>query len=134
MKNINVHLFYWIVLILSIGMCIFIVLSIKQNRDIIKKEYAKRQAAAIQCKTWADRLGGEIKETGEYVRFDDSENTPLPERDPWGSPIKVMYSNSGIKDILRVISAGNDGKIGTRDDIIEIRQSIRFLNINRKDK
>lgn len=128
LKNIGIHLAYIITFILGIGMCIFIIAAIKGQRDMIRLEYARREAAQIQCKTWADRLDGDIKEDGAYRKFNDAHITSLPERDPWGGVIKVKYSSVGIKEILKVISAGPDGKEGTRDDIVETRQSTRVGN------
>jgi len=120
LTKIGVHVAYIVAFILGIGMCIFIIAAIKGHRDKIQVEYARREAARIQCKTWADRLDGDITEVGEYRKFES-----IPEKDPWGRPIKVMYAEGGVKQILKVFSAGPDGKEGTYDDIVETRQSPR---------
>ena len=132
LKNVGIHLAYIVTFILGIGMCVFIIAAIKGQRDMIRVEYARREAAQIQCKTWADRLDGDVKEDGEYRKFNDTHTTSLPERDPWGRSIKVKYSSGGIKEILKVISAGPDGKEGTRDDVVEIRQSTRVRSLFHK--
>ena len=125
MKNIGIHLAYITTFILGIGMCIFIIAAIKGHRDKIQTEYQRQTTARTQCRTWADRLDGDITEQGAYRQY----QTPmLPEQDPWGNEIKVMYKRGGIKEILKVFSVGPDGKEGTRDDIVEVRQSTRIGN------
>jgi hypothetical protein len=131
LKQIGVHLAYIVTLVLGIGMCIFIIVAIKGQRDNMRAEYLRREAARVQCRTWADRFGGDLKETGEYRKYNDADDGVLPERDPWGRPIRYKYERGGIKEILKILSNGPDGKENTRDDIIETRQSVRHSLFNR---
>lgn len=75
---------------------------------------AKIDAAAAQVRRIAEDLDKRTTETGVYLRIKDDE---LKEVDPWGTPIKVVYSQGGIAETLVVRSAGPDRQMHTADDI-----------------
>ena len=84
------------------------------------------ETARTQVTRWADRLDRETTETGVYIRHQGEQ---LPERDPWGVPLKVAYSQGGVAEIVVVSSAGPDGEFDTQDDVIEQRMSANLKGV-----
>ena len=72
-------------------------------------ERAQSQVARI-----AEDLDGRTTESGVYIRAEKDE---IKERDPWGTPVKVTYSQGGVAETLSVRSAGPDRTFQTQDDI-----------------
>ncbi len=78
------------------------------NRASIER--AESQVARI-----AEDLDRRTTESGVYIRAEKDE---IKERDPWGTPVKVTYSQGGVAETLSVRSAGPDRMFQTQDDII----------------
>ena len=77
-----------------------------------------RQAAIDKARAQTARLAEELDqkttETGAYIRAKDGE---IQEIDPWGTRIKIVYSQGGIAETISVRSAGPDREFHTTDDI-----------------
>lgn len=86
----------------------------------------KVETARTQVTRWADRLDRQTTETGVYVRHQGEQ---LPERDPWGLPLKVVYEQGGVAEVIVVSSAGPDGEFDTEDDIIQQRMSANLKGL-----
>lgn len=123
MKYLKIHITYIIILILSVGMSIFSVVAIKGHRDKIQSEYHQQTEARTQCQTWADKLDDEMASNTIEEKFNESSEMTIPEKDPWGQPIRILHNRTGLRNIFKVISAGPDQKAGTNDDIIETRHA-----------
>lgn len=61
--------------------------------------------------------------TGVYVRAKEGE---INEKDPWGTPIDVSYSQGGVAEVVQVRSAGPDRKFRTDDDIVRQGMAMNF--------
>ena len=85
-----------------------------------------RATALTQATRWADKLDRQTTETGVYVRHQGEQ---LPERDPWGVPLKVVYEQGGAAEMIIVSSAGPDREFDTTDDIIQQRMSANLKGI-----
>jgi hypothetical protein len=85
-----------------------------------------REDARAQVDSWAEQLDAQTTETGVYVRYPDE---TLPELDPWGTPLTVMYSQGGFAERLVVRSAGPDGKLHTSDDIVAQRHAVNLKGV-----
>ena len=86
----------------------------------------KVETARTQVTRWADRLDRQTTETGVYIRHPGEQ---LPERDPWGVPLKVAYSQGGVAEMVVVSSAGPDGEFDSQDDIIQQRMSANLKGV-----
>lgn len=86
----------------------------------------KVETARTQVTRWADRLDRETTETGVYIRHPGEQ---LPERDPWGLPLKVAYEQGGVAEMIVVSSAGPDGEFDTQDDVIQQRMSANLKGV-----
>lgn len=86
----------------------------------------KVETAQTQVARWADRLDRQTTATGVYIRHPGEQ---LPERDPWGVPLKVAYEQGGVAEAIVVSSAGPDGEFDTQDDIIQQRMSANLKGI-----
>lgn len=77
-----------------------------------------RQAAIDKAEAQTERIAEELDqrttETGVYVRAKEGE---IQEIDPWGTRIKVTYSQGGLAETISVRSAGPDREFHTDDDI-----------------
>jgi len=90
-----------------------------------------RQAAAIdkaraQTARLAEQLDQKTTATGAYVRVKDGE---IQEDDPWGTRIKITYSQGGLAETISVRSAGPDREFHTDDDIEETAVSANLKGI-----
>ncbi len=74
----------------------------------------------------ADELDGKTKNTGVYERIQDPE---LPDRDAWGTPLRVTYSQGGVAEMVKVTSAGPDREHGNSDDISAERMAMNFKGV-----
>lgn len=77
-----------------------------------------RERAEAQVQRMANDLDGKTTETGVYVRVKDAD---IQETDPWGTRIKVGYSQGGIAEVVEVRSAGPDREFDTKDDFVASR-------------
>lgn len=82
--------------------------------------------ARAQVSRWAEQLHGQTTDTGIYIRHPGN---PLPENDPWGTPLVVNYAQGGFAETLTVRSAGPDRAFHTQDDIVERRTLLNFKGI-----
>ena len=117
MQKVKIHVTYMVILVLGIGLSVFSVVAIKGHRDHIQQDYAQKNEARMMCQTWADKLD---RETIDESKFAQSE-MELPQKDPWGRAIRFMHDRIGIRRTFRVMSYGPDGRIDTKDDIVETR-------------
>jgi hypothetical protein len=85
-----------------------------------------REKAEAQIQRLADGLDAKTTETGVYIRVKDGE---VKERDPWGTPIKVSYSQGGVAEIIEVRSAGPDREFRTSDDLATQRMAANLKGI-----
>ena len=72
------------------------------------------EQARAKTRNWADRLDSQTTETGKFIRHPGNQ---LPEKDPWGTSLRVQYSQGGVSESLTVSSAGPDRQFDTDDDI-----------------
>ncbi len=87
-------------------------------------------SARAMVMQWADRLDGNTKESGTYIRYGDAAESKIVEAtDPWGNCLVVQYSKGGFSQILKVRSKGPDGNSHTDDDIWTERQSTNLSGI-----
>lgn len=91
----------------------------------IRDEEKLNTARALVAR-WADRLDRDTAPTGVYNRWPQE---TLPERDPWGQPVRVSYSQGGIAENVEVRSVGPDGIDHTADDVIAVRVSANLKGI-----
>jgi hypothetical protein len=75
---------------------------------------ARLEQARSQVQRWAERLDSQTIKEGFYMR---PEQPDLPESDPWGTPLRVHYSQGGMAETLTVRSAGPDRMFHSPDDI-----------------
>lgn len=87
---------------------------------------ARPQQTRDQVRRVADDLDARTKKNGVYVRV---EKPDLDERDAWGTPLRVTYSQGGVAEMVKVSSAGPDGEFGTRDDISTERMAMNFKGV-----
>ncbi len=85
-----------------------------------------RERAEAQVQRMANDLDGRTTETGVYVRVKEAD---LKETDPWGTRIKVGYSQGGIAEIVEVRSAGPDREFNTADDVVADRMAANLKGI-----
>lgn len=88
---------------------------------------ADRKADALkQVQRLTQELDQQTTKTGVYVRAKDVD---IKEKDPWGTPIQVRYSQGGVAEIVRVRSAGPDREFNTPDDVAAQAMSANFKGI-----
>lgn len=87
---------------------------------------ARPQQTQDQVRRVADDLDTRTTKTGVYVRV---EKPDLDERDGWGTPLRVTYSQGGVAEMVNVTSAGPDREFGTRDDISTERMAMNFKGV-----
>jgi hypothetical protein len=75
--------------------------------------------AQAQVRQIVDELDKRTTETGVYIRVKDGE---IDEKDPWGTTVRIAYSQGGIAEVISVRSAGPDRKFHTDDD--EVAESV----------
>ena len=87
------------------------------------REFEKARA---QVETCVENLDAQTNDTGTYIRVP---NGDLEEIDPWGTPLKVLYSQGGVMEVIKVSSAGKDKSFGTNDDLVAHRQSTNLKGL-----
>jgi hypothetical protein len=85
-----------------------------------------REKAEAQIQRLADDLDSKTTETGVYIRVKDGE---IKETDPWGTPVKVSYSQGGVAEMIEVRSAGPDREFHTSDDLAAQRMAANLKGI-----
>jgi hypothetical protein len=85
-----------------------------------------REKAEAQIQRLADALDAKTTETGVYIRVKDGE---IKENDPWGTRIKVSYSQGGVAEMIEVRSAGPDREFHTIDDLAAQRMAANLKGI-----
>jgi hypothetical protein len=85
-----------------------------------------REKADTQVQRLADDLDAKTTETGVYVRAKEGE---IKETDPWGTRIKVSYSQGGVAEMIEVRSAGPDREHHTSDDLVAQRMAANLKGI-----
>ena len=85
-----------------------------------------RERAAAQVQRIADDLDGRTTATGVYIRVKDAD---IKESDPWGTRIKVGYSQGGIAEMVEVRSAGPDREFHTGDDVVADRMAANLKGV-----
>ncbi len=78
---------------------------------------AKLNRADDQVVAWKDRLAADKGEDGRWKRWEGKEAAELPERDPWGNPLRVRYVQYARNESLVVSSDGPDGREFSSDDL-----------------
>lgn len=86
---------------------------------------SRRQQTRDQVNRVADDLDAKTKKTGVYERVEPPE---LPDRDAWGTPLRVTYSQ-GVAEMVKIASAGPDREYGNRDDIVAERMAMNFKGV-----
>lgn len=114
LKAINKQLLFFIILILVIFLL---------THDWTSSE---EKATHAQLKSWANQLDQRVTPAGIYIRW---ESDTLPEKDAWGTPLKVYYTNESIAEKLWVKSAGADKQWNTEDDLIKSKLQINGVGI-----
>ena len=84
------------------------------------------ERAEAQVQRLANDLDGRTTETGVYVRVQEAD---IKETDPWGTPIRVGYSQGGIAEMVEVRSAGPDRELNTHDDIVTDRMAANLKGV-----
>lgn len=114
------------VVLVVLAVSTLIVTSVMSNN---RKAQEDNDAIALVA-TWADRLDGQTKESGAYIRYKDASESEITEAvDPWQNYLVVQYSKGGFSEVLKVRSLGRDGKTHTKDDIVEQRQSTNLSGV-----
>ncbi len=72
------------------------------------------EKAQAQVRRIAADLDQRTTDTGVYVRAKEGE---FKETDPWGTPVKITYSQGGVAEVVLVRSAGPDREFQTDDDL-----------------
>jgi hypothetical protein len=84
------------------------------------------EAARQLVQQWADRLDRQTTETGVYVRHPAD---TLPVDDPWGRPLRVLYTQGGLAEQVTVRSFGPDGQEYTADDVVAVRHAVNLKGV-----
>ncbi len=85
-----------------------------------------RERAEAQIQRLADDLDAKTTETGVYIRVKADE---VKEIDPWGTRIKINYSQGGVAETIEVRSAGPDREFHTNDDLATQRMTANLKGI-----
>jgi hypothetical protein len=80
-----------------------------------------REEAEAACERWAEKLATQTTPTGSFIRPESGE---LPENDPWGHPLVVVYREGGLAESLEVRSLGPEGVSHSSDDLVATRHSV----------
>lgn len=84
------------------------------------------EKAQAQVRGIAADLDKKTTDTGVYVRAKEDE---IKEPDPWGTRIKVSYSQGGVAEVVTVSSAGPDREFNTADDIVAVGVAVNLKGI-----
>jgi hypothetical protein len=94
------------------------------------EDRAARQAALenaqAQVRRIAEDLDKRTTETGVYIRAKEGE---IQEKDPWGTPIQITYSQGGVAETVSVRSAGPDRRFHSRDDVVAQGTTTNFKGV-----
>ncbi len=74
----------------------------------------KNEQALSQVKRITKEYDKKTTESGVYIRASEGE---LKEKDPWGTPLVLSYSQGGVAEMVTVTSAGRDKTFHTADDV-----------------
>lgn len=85
-----------------------------------------RERAESQVQRIADDLDVRTTATGVYLRVKDAD---IKETDPWGTRIKVSYSQGGFAEMVEVRSAGPDRGFHTGDDVVADRMAANLKGV-----
>jgi len=117
----------WSFIVLAIlGAGFWVYLGHEAAEEKLRVERDLRSKAVSQCQRWAEKLDAQTTDTGVYERWPTEE---LPEVDPWGHKLRVLYSQGGVAETVTVRSAGPDGEWHTADDIATMRFSANLKGI-----
>lgn len=113
MKNTNISLLN------SLAALALVALSAGCGRE------AKRNAEA-QVRRIAADLDARTTPTGSYVRAGEGE---IKDVDPWGTPLKVTYTQGGVAENVEVRSAGPDRQLYSEDDVVAGHMAANFKGV-----
>jgi hypothetical protein len=113
----RVHQSFWLVALAFVGVA-FVSAGCADDRS--------REKAEAQIQRLADALDAKTTETGVYIRVKDGE---IKDNDPWGTHIKVSYSQGGVAEMIEVRSAGPDREFHTNDDLATQRMAANLKGI-----
>lgn len=82
-----------------------------------REENARYEEAKRLVTEWTAKLDSAKNPSGVYIRH---KGDTLPMVDPWGTPLKVMYTSGGIRENVMVRSAGRDKEFFSKDDIVRM--------------
>ena len=84
----------------------------KQKKDFVEKNKSTDELVS----EWAEKLSQNVISDGGFVPHEG-----LTDVDAWGNYIKVFYYQENFYSVLKVVSAGNDEKFNTDDDLFRIK-------------
>ena len=88
------------------------------------------RAAIEETRTQVNRITEQLDarttETGVYIRAEEGE---IRERDSWGTPLQVTYSQGGMAETVSVRSAGPDREFHTPDDIVDQGMAVNLKGV-----
>jgi hypothetical protein len=82
--------------------------------------------ANAQVRRVVEELDKRTTETGVYVRVKEDD---IKENDPWGTQLKVSYSQGGVAEAVTVRSAGPDKEFQTDDDVVAQGMAMNFKGV-----
>lgn len=85
-----------------------------------------REQAQAQVRRIAEDLDKQTTETGVYIRVAEDE---IKEKDPWGTQIKISYSQGGVAEVVSIRSAGPDRVFQSNDDVVAQGMSANLKGI-----
>ena len=103
-----------------------IVLTLTAGCDNGAARRAKIEKAQAQVRRIAEDLDKRTTETGVYIRVKEDD---IKEKDPWGTQIKVSYSQGGVAEVVSVRSAGPDRELQTDDDVVAQGMAVNLKGI-----
>lgn len=84
------------------------------------------EKAADQVQRITEQLDRATNEAGIYDR---AAGEKVQENDPWGTQIRVTYSQGGVAETVTVRSAGPDRQFHTSDDLLAQGAAVNFKGI-----
>ncbi len=111
------HFFRWVALLGMGSLLLSLHLAAAHAHDV------KRDVALAQLSKWADWFEITRTQQGTYPYF-YFPDLFLPDLDPWGHHLMVVYTQGRNQEAITVRSAGGDGEYFTMDDVM-VERSIR---------
>ena len=102
----------------------FVIVRVNAGNQRVAEAYA-------QATRWAEQLHSQTTDAGIYIRHPGNQ---LPENDPWGTPLSVIYTQGGFAETVTVRSAGPDRAFYTEDDIVAQRTIVNLKGIGKGAK